>query len=476
LTPDCPDVHPERERALAVRLLIAICLGYAVAQLALFPIHRPPGWDESIYLSQVTPGVKAVFFMAHRARGITLLVAPVTWLGGSVAAVRLYLVVVSTLAVAAVFWLWIPVVGMAVPIAAFSFAFSWFALLSGSEVMPNFWAAILGLGVAGFMARRFQGGRMRSVVFAAALLGGVALFRPTESAVITASVGAFVLIRRRASWRDLAVLGVGLILGWLPWLIEMSIRFGGPLSAFREAGSTHVGGASLAQHVHAHLAFTTGGSPSSPIPLAGLAWWGVLVAMAIVAVARGRNPSDRIAGLLCFIGAVALAVEYLAFVHPVTPRFLLPTYAFASIPLGVGTMSLLRDRIALRALGSVVLVLLLPWAVWQGAAGERFQVPKTNALAAFQDVGSTLRRLAAGRPCSFISAHWYPELQLASGCVGSSLRRSSGPSTAQLSQLEGRGGVVFVVMSKQAPASSPLGSLAPTRAGARPWFVYEIPE
>jgi hypothetical protein len=139
-------------------------------------------------------------------------------------------------------------------------------------------------------------------------------------------------------------------------------------------------------------------------------------------------------------------------------------------------MSLLRDRIALRALGSVVLVLLLPWAVWQGVIGHRSQDPKTDTRIDFQDIGATLRRLAAGRPCSFISYHGYPEIQFASGCVGSSLRRSSGPSTAQLSQLEGRGGVVFVVMPRQARASSPLGSLAPTRAGARPWFVYEIPE
>ena len=44
---------------------------------------RPSGWDEAVYVSQVTPGMEAMFMAAWRARGITLLIAPVTLLGGS---------------------------------------------------------------------------------------------------------------------------------------------------------------------------------------------------------------------------------------------------------------------------------------------------------------------------------------------------------------------------------------------------------
>ena len=73
-----------REQALAWRLLVVIGVAYVVAQVVLIPLARPPAWDETIYLSQVMPGIDPMVFEAWRARGIPLLVAPVTLLGGSV--------------------------------------------------------------------------------------------------------------------------------------------------------------------------------------------------------------------------------------------------------------------------------------------------------------------------------------------------------------------------------------------------------
>ena len=139
-----------REVSLARRTLIGLAAIYLLVQLVLFSVHRLPGWDESVYFSQVTPGIKAMYFIPARARGVPLLVAPVTLLGGSVAAVRLYLAVVSTAAVAAVFWAWAPLIGAAAPIASFLLCFSWLGLLNGTEALPNPWAAILGLGAVSY--------------------------------------------------------------------------------------------------------------------------------------------------------------------------------------------------------------------------------------------------------------------------------------------------------------------------------------
>ena len=83
------------EARLARRLLLVVGASYLVAQLLLFSPSRAPSWDEAIYLSQVTPGVHAIAFAPSRARGISLLVAPITMAGGSVAAVRLFLAAVS---------------------------------------------------------------------------------------------------------------------------------------------------------------------------------------------------------------------------------------------------------------------------------------------------------------------------------------------------------------------------------------------
>ena len=64
-------------------LLLGVGVGFLVTQLVVAPPGRPSGWDEAVYVSQVTPGMEAMFMAAWRARGITLLIAPVTLLGGS---------------------------------------------------------------------------------------------------------------------------------------------------------------------------------------------------------------------------------------------------------------------------------------------------------------------------------------------------------------------------------------------------------
>jgi hypothetical protein len=71
---------------------LAVGTAYLVAQLLLFSPDRAPSWDEAIYLSQVTtPGVHAIAFAPSRARGISLLVAPITVAGGSLPKVRVFL-------------------------------------------------------------------------------------------------------------------------------------------------------------------------------------------------------------------------------------------------------------------------------------------------------------------------------------------------------------------------------------------------
>ena len=75
---DASSVNGRRRPSLTVDAgaLILVCLSFLVLQWMLFPHDRPPGWDESVYLSQITPGAEAAFFAGWRARGITVIVAP----------------------------------------------------------------------------------------------------------------------------------------------------------------------------------------------------------------------------------------------------------------------------------------------------------------------------------------------------------------------------------------------------------------
>ena len=468
------------ERRLAFWLLLAVGTAYFVAQLLLMPLHRPVGWDEAVYLSQVSPRLDALFMEAWHSRGITLLVAPVTALGGSVPDVRLFLMVSSAAAMTLVFKLWIPVIGLAAPIAAFLFSFTWLALFNGSVVMPNLWAAILGVGVAACVVRRLEGGTLTYGLLAVGMLGAMALVRPTEATVVAAAIGLCVILIRRTSWRLVLGLGVGLVLGWLPWIIEMSIRFGGFRNALRVANSQgHLTAVPVTDHALAYLGFMYGRAklPVVGRPTAGLLWLGLLVILAAVALRRRVDAPGRAVALLATVTTLALAVEYIVLVSFIASRFLLPAYAFAAIPAAIGLRSLLRDRLPARVLGVGVVVAMVPWAVWQAQVAVRVEARESRGGERFAAAGLLLHDLAGGKPCSFVSPGAYPQIHFASGCAGAQLTFPPRPTPAQWEAV-GRGEEVFMILPSEAQAGSRLAPLSPIRfeAPKRTWFIYRLSE
>jgi hypothetical protein len=468
--------HTSRERAFALGLVIAIGVVYLVVHLLFIPRDWPPGWDESVYLSQVTPGMEGVYFNPWHARGITLIVAPAAALGGSTSDVRLYLMVLSAIAIAATFGLWASLVGVAAAIAAFLFSFSWLGLLLASQVEPNYWGAILCLATVGIVTRRLEGGQTRDLVLASVLLAATALVRPTDATVLAGAVAVYVLMFRRTSWHDLGSLGIGLILGWLPWIIEMSARFGGPGGAFRAAGKgQHFEIVPVADNVLRHLIYTDGNDAGTRLP--GAIWWGLLIVMAAVAIGRGMTKSDRAAARLASLAALALASEYLLFVPALTPRFLLPAYALASVPFGIGLASSLRRRGISQVLGVLVLTLMIPWTIWQGSVTAR-RAPGVNVGSALSlRVGLLIRRLAEGRPCYVLTQRTYPQITYTARCSGAKAGREP-PSTEELRALAKRGQEVFVVLGREAPDASLLSSIEPVHVLGtnRGWYVYPLPE
>ena len=468
----------DRERRLAWWLLLAVGVGFLVTQLVVAPPGRPTGWDEAVYVSQVTPGMEALFMAAWRARGITLLIAPVTLLGGSLDAVHLYLAIVSAIAVTIAFRLWIPLIGLAAAIGAFLFSFGWVALASGSAVMPNFSAAVLGVAVAGLVIRRLEGAGIAYAMGAAVTLGAMALVRPTEAVVVAGAIGLFVLIVRWTSWRLVLGLGAGLVAGWLPWILEMSVRFGGVSGALEAANSAgHLAVASVRDNVIAHLSFTYGRRkpPAGRPPVEGLLWWGVLVVLSALGLRRRVGTPTRMAALLATLGAVAFAVEYVVLVPIVEARFLMPAYAFAGLAAAIGLASLLRGGSIARAVGIVVLAAGIPWAIWQVRVADRVVAREWRRDEIFEDAGLLLRDLADGRPCSFVSPGSYPQLHLVSGCVGAQLEPPPIPTAKQWDAIAA-GEEVFMILPRVAPADSPLAALTPIRfeAPKRTWFIYQL--
>jgi hypothetical protein len=465
-----------RDVRMARRLLLAVGAAYLVAQLLLFSPDRAPSWDEAIYLSQVTPGVHAIAFAPSRARGISLLVSPISMAGGSIRVVRLSLAALSSIALVGSFLLWVPALGLGVPVAAFLFASTWVGLFYGSEVMPNLWAAVLAVAAAGAFVRRVEDGTRWGAIAAAILVGLMALVRPADALVLSGSLALYVLLFRRSSKRALVSVGAGLAIGWGAWLVEMSVRFGGPVRAIREAAALgHLTALGVGERVLQNLALTNGpiiGPEAHPdVPLAGVLWWGTTVALAGVAVVRTRSPM-RGPVMCAVLGGSALAVEYLVLVSGLAPRFLLPAYALLSLPAATGLLSLLSESVARRIGGAAALAVLTGMTAWQVGTASTMGTAAAAARERVAAVGGEVGRLAAGRPCVVASAGAFPQVSFASRCAGRGLAGTDAASLTALRSSVPPGERLFVVLPMAPPDGSPLASTPPL--SVKGWFVFEL--
>ena len=132
-------------------------------------------------------------------------------------------------------------------------------------------------------------------------------------------------------------------------------------------------------------------------------------------------------------------MTYLGFVAGLAPRFLLPAYAFLSVPAGVALSRLrLRDG-RTRAVAGATIAVLLAWTGLQLATARMIGRQAATDRSQFPKVASILGRLAHGGPCDFRSVAGFPQIQLDSGCPG-----------AQLSRRPPAGGARFLVVPRDA--------------------------
>ncbi len=379
--------------------------GFLVAQLLLLDPHRAPSWDEAVYLSQVSPHAHATLFAASRARGITLLIAPMTLAGGSLLSVRLWLAVISAAGLGLAFGTWARSIGAAAAVAAGFFGASWLALFYGSEVMPNLWSALLGVAACGVLAHRPEPDEPAADRAGGGIAGGDG---PRPSAG-----------RRRAGRRDrhrrggrgrldrrlLAGLGVGLVAGWAPWIIETSVRFDGPVRALGAARDlSHVAAGGPISALQHYLALSDGptlGPDPGGVTLAGATWWLALLVFAAVGLTTrdgADSPPGRRTALASAAasGALLLGV-YLFGIGGLAPRFLMPGLALIGVPAASGLRRLVAARtiVWIGAFGLVV----GSWVGWQAAVAVRVERQEQADRAVLQTVGVALAQVSDGPPC-----------------------------------------------------------------------------
>ncbi|MDT3396889.1 hypothetical protein RKE29_09565 [Streptomyces sp. B1866] len=451
--------------------LALVAAGYAAVQLALIVprMRHGLGWDESVYVSQADPRRPAAFFSAPRSRGTSVLVAPVVAATSSVTVLRVVLALLASAALYAAFRTWRPLVGRgAAALAALLFAGLWITVLSGSQAMPNLWVALGAVAAVGWFLR--VPAERRALVWLAALMAAVTLVRAPDGGWLALPLVAAAACHR--PWRPaLAALAGGLALGAAQWVYEAYDRFGGVPERLRVSSDTEGG---MAPHLNTDTALRSLNGPllcrpcDQPLEHVELTlWWLALPALAAGALAWGvRRRRVRPLGptavpLAC---AVLLAVPYLFLIDYSAPRFLLPAYALAALPLAALAVHAVRRT---GRPGPAAAVLGLVFALHLSG---QYGVARDNADGAaatardYRTIAAGLRDLGLRPPCLVTGSRALP-VGYAGGCASAEVAGNNRSTTASgLLRRAAREPTALLAYGRAAPP-----------AYARGWTRHDLP-
>ena len=515
-------VTPWRGDRAALFGVVGAGVLFAALAATVVGLDRAVRWDEVTYLAQVTPGQPDVWFGPQRARGMTIVLAPVALVGAPTGLLRAWLILVHAVALIVAFRPWVPVAGPVAAAAAGVVAVGWVPLYFAVEGYPNLLAAFACVAAAGYVLRwcrgRTPGGDTRttagvggdaavrpaaddrrSLIAAGLAIAVVAWLRPTESVWIAAALTpVVVLLARRDAWRMIVAFLIGGFVGWLPWLLEAIVRFGGPFGRLDAARATSAAGAdrnSLIQYLNLVEGpvrrvvadpVLTGPAALLLAGLAALALLGVVVrSHQRVGVAADR----RIAAAVGLWAGLVMVVPYLVLNAGINLRYLLPGLLLGAVAVGGGLVVLVAAiaRVPGRAVTVVLLVALVAGLI--GVAGWQAQLAATNSddIAPLQarpvPLGEALAVAADGEPCAFLSNVQWPEIQWHSGCLGEVLDPAEPllqcpDARRDLAALAADGHRIFVLERGEPPFSPAVADWPVTRLDDPEdgvWRLYERP-
>ncbi|MFJ5530717.1 hypothetical protein [Streptomyces sp. NPDC093261] len=434
-----PSVAGTSWRDRGPRLIAVVAGAFTLAQLVLVRPGMGLGWDETVYVSQVSAHAPAAYFSAPRARGIPLLVAPVTLWSSSTALLRVYLAVLSGTALYAALRAWrglFPVRVLALGGALF--ASLWVTLFYGPQVMPNYWVAIGALAGAGCFLRAHADSTDQPAVWGVAVSAALmAWMRPTDALWITTPLLVLVVFLRR--WRRAALLFAlvaGLVVGAAEWVAEAyAADYGGLLRRLSE-GSRIQGGLGWDIAVADQLRSLAGRSLCRPCtgPLpnpAVTAWWFALPLLAGLAafVAIGdRRPARTLVPLAC---AATAAFPYLFLIGYAAPRFLLPAYALLAIPVADALLELVTapDGRWRPLMGALVALGLAGHLAVQFTILHRTVARTDTDRHGWSRTAAELHRLGVRPPCLLTGNESVP-IAFYAGCSSAATSGSNANSTA----------------------------------------------
>ncbi|MEU6533378.1 hypothetical protein ABZ869_29815 [Streptomyces sp. NPDC046928] len=451
-------------------LLAAVAGAFTVAQLLLVGPAMGLGWDEIVYVSQVSADRPAAFFSAPRSRGVSLLVWPIASWSSSTVLLRVYLAVLSGLGLYLALRVWRGLFPARVLAGAGAFFVTlWITMFYGPQAMPNLWVAFGALICVGCFLRvsadRFDTPALWGVVGGAALM---AWMRPTDAVWVTLPLLVLVAVRRR--WRLGAALAGGLAAGGVEWVVEAFLAFGGLRERLNEASRIQ-GDLGWNIAVDDQMRSLMGSALCRPcggeLPDPGIyAWWltlPVLAGYGLFAAVRAGRTERTLLPLAC---ATTAAVPYLFLIGYAAPRFLLPAYALLAIPVVDALFHLAVGRngrprpVALAVIGLALI----------GHLGVQYSVldstvdRTTKARIAWARSATELHRLGVRPPCLLTGEQSIP-IAFYAGCTSGAVAGHNA-DTSEAAILD-------------TARHTPVAALSPRRGDgpsyARTWELHHLP-
>lgn len=345
-----PGPAPFGPDSLASQALVSVL--FFLAELLPALLRLPLGADEITYIARTSAHASGVFLPPVHGHGVGLLAAPVTLITTSLTVLRVWMALLSGVALFLSLLCWRGLrQAWVLALAGFIFGSLAITQLSGVQVYPDLWAGFGALAITGLLlqavAHRVRPGVVLPAIAFVAFV--IVMMRPQNIVFVLAPTFLAPIVVR--DWRQprlLVAMIIGTALGVIEWVAEAYLWFGGLTNRIHLAGQEPP---TFGLHFSLLMQVRTMSGPWYCQPgtcqqfyyPAVYLWWLAffgLIALGLVAV--WRLPSRR-SSLLALGTAAWVGALYILLVPFGAPRYFLPCWALGAIVAADGIAWLVRE-------------------------------------------------------------------------------------------------------------------------------------
>ena len=394
---------------------------FFLAELLPALLRLPLGADEITYIARSSAHASGVFLPPVHGHGVGLLAAPVTLITTSLTVLRVWMALLSGVALFLSLLCWRGLrPAWVLALAGFIFGSLAITQLSGVQVYPDLWGGFGALAITGLLlqavAHRVRPGVVLPAIAFVAFV--IVMMRPQNIVFVLAPTFLAPIVVR--DWRQprlLVAMIIGAALGVIEWVVEAYLWFGGLTNRIHLAGQEPP---TFGLHFSLLMQVRTMSGPWYCQPYQChqfyypylYVWWLAffgLVALGLVAVWR---LASRRSSLLALITAAWIGVLYILLVPFGAPRYFLPCWALGAIVAADGIAWLVREP-KWKTTGAVLAgVFLLAGAVSQHVVLTG-QVANAASVRPFLGKAQRLEKLGIKPPCALVS----PSVAYYVGCT-----------------------------------------------------------